>query len=81
MQRIIYKDELALDHSDNELPALDHSDNDDDDSFYRVDEFCESSKNPCFLRQSQQLGAFYWGILAKSLKIIESALLTVNCNG
>ena len=65
---IIYN-ELALDHSDNE-PALDHSDN-EPTAIYIVDEFCEASKNPWFSKQKRQLGASYWGFIAKSLKIIE----------
>ena len=64
----------------NELLALDHSDN-DDDSLYIVVEFCELAENLWFFKQNRQVAAFYWGIIAKSLKIIESALLTVNCNG
>ena len=67
---VIIYNELALDHRDN-----------DDDSFFIVTESCELAENPQFLRQNRQVGAFYWGIRAKSLKIIESALLTVNCNG
>ena len=48
---------------------------------YIVDEFCESAENQWFLRQVHQVDAFYRGIIAKSLKIIENALFPPRVNG